>query len=71
MNEMHIVLWRQITMDDLIWAYGTMGIITVGSKWAWLKYAPSSGDPVVIVPIVPNIHFSLVFMVFMPNKPIN
>ena len=29
---MHIVLWRQITMDDLIWAYGAMGITMTGSK---------------------------------------
>ena len=43
-------------MDDLIWAYGTMGIITRGSKvGVACIYMPSSSDPIIIVPIVPYI----------------
>ena len=52
MHHYHIIF-------DMQWkrgvAYGTMETIMMQSKWAWLKYAPSSGDPIIIVPIVPYI----------------
>ena len=43
-------------MDDLIWTYGAMGIITMWSKVGMaLNIDASSGDLIVIVPIVPYI----------------